>query len=78
MDMPTGGGGRCPHEDCGCPRSSGQVPYCSPYCANAAENESLPGEADLEGACACGHAECRTETETGARTREIPISVGRG
>ena len=73
--MRTGGGRRCPNENCGCPRASGRVPYCSPYCANAAEGESLPGEADLPGACSCGHADCRTET--GAPAREIPISIGR-
>jgi hypothetical protein len=58
MDDPD----RCAHENCGCPRPGDDLPYCGPYCANAAEGESLPGEAELEGACACGHEACQVET----------------
>jgi len=49
----------CAHANCHCPRSSDDTPYCGPYCANDAENESLPGDADPEGTCACGHAACK-------------------
>jgi len=68
---------RCQHENCGCASSDGGE-YCGPYCANAGEGESLPGEADVSGSCACGHAACGLERERQpARGREVVTSTGR-
>lgn len=65
----------CRHEVCGCAVPRGRR-YCSPYCANAQEQESLPGEADLPGSCACSHAGCG-EHEPRRSTCETVTSTGR-
>jgi hypothetical protein len=69
-------GRRCGHSNCGCPRACGESPYCGAYCANADKGESLPGEADFEGSCACGHDACRSR-EPEAAGEEVVTSTGR-
>lgn len=64
----------CMHDGCRCARSRAGS-YCSPYCANVEEGESLPGEAELPGSCACGHAAC--EAHPPKAGREIVTSTGR-
>lgn len=68
--------GRCAHEGCACPRRAPHA-YCGAYCANAEETEALPGEADLPGSCACGHAACKAEREPSLAGPEIVTSIGR-
>jgi hypothetical protein len=66
---------RCGHASCGCPVEAGRT-WCSRYCANCAEQESLPGDADPEGACSCGHRACRAAQETTRVEDETTTSTG--
>ena len=65
----------CQHANCGCDPLD-DVVFCGTYCANAA-GESLPGEADLEGTCACGHAACKSAEAPRPVGPQITTSVGR-
>lgn len=70
----------CPHADCACPPDAEHAPYCSLYCANAGGQESLPGEADPEGTCVCGHVHCREARQCvriHGSVAEVVISTGR-
>jgi hypothetical protein len=68
---------QCPHADCHCPPSGLHAPYCGPYCANAAEQESLPGEADPPGTCACDHGVCSDARRVDREGPTIVTSTGR-
>lgn len=76
--MSEGGGGeeRCPHAGCGCGPDPRHAPYCGAYCRNAAEGESLPGEASLPGACSCEHAACAEAREPRRAGRQPSVSTG--
>lgn len=43
------------------------------YCANVAQRESLPGEGDVEGLCACGHADCHPELPEGEYQAKVSV-----
>lgn len=67
---------RCPHANCGCAPDPAHAPYCGRYCANAAEQETLPGEASPPGACACEHRACAEAQHPRRAGREPRISTG--
>jgi len=68
---------RCAHPSCACPPDPARDRYCSPYCANAAESEPLPGESGaMPDACSCGHEPCRRAQERRSTGRETKTSVG--
>lgn len=63
----------CAHETCECPPSPDHDCYCSAYCANATERESLPGEGSLEGLCSCGHEGCHPELPKGEYQSKVSV-----
>jgi hypothetical protein len=66
----------CRHANCACPPSTEHLPYCGPYCANAGERASLPGDADPEGACACRHDACRAGQEPHPKGEPVRTATG--
>jgi hypothetical protein len=64
---------KCAHETCDCEAVPEHGRYCSIYCANAAERESLPGEGEVEGLCSCGHDTCHPDLPKGEYQPKVSV-----